>query len=204
MASADPTSVEEPVAAARSGALDGPISPLGTTRLPRDRARRCSDRGFRDGRAEGVTAGTPRTPAAAGERGVGTRAEDALRHRPERACVIRSQGGSPSREGRTFRSFCRASYRTASAAIPPGVGHEQPHVRRNCSERASRHRARWLARCRPRATVARGQAGGLRTAQWASTGSAAGATCGVPDRISSPQTIAPAAKIAADHQNAVV
>jgi len=28
--------------------------------------------------------------------------------------------------------------------------------------------------------------------------------CGIPGRISTPQTIAPATKIAADHQNAVV
>src|SRR5438105_1729609 len=49
-----------------------------------------------------------------------------------------------------------------------------------------------------------GMPGGLRTAQRTSTGSATGAACSLPDGISSPHTIAPAAKIAADHQNAVV
>jgi hypothetical protein len=53
------------------------------------------------------------------------------------------------------------------------------------------------------ARVVAGTPGNFR-GQWARTGSAAGSSCGVPGRMSSPQMIAPAAKIAADHQNAVV
>jgi hypothetical protein len=62
--------------------------------------------------------------------------------------------------------------------------------------------------CHPRAVPAppRWLAGtpGTFGGQWARTGSAAASYCGAPGLMSSPQMIAPAAKIAADHQNAVV